>query len=181
MHVYRMQQLIKERAKDTVVNVAQRNSLYQTIARLLRDEQVVVHETTREENRPERVVYALSDAGRETLDRWLAEMLAVPAREFPEFPAAIAFLVLLPARRVRELLQQRRAEQHRILESTRRGMQEAIEGGLPRLFVLEEEYKCAMLDAEIAWLDQVIADLADRRLSWNRAWLRKVARAMAES
>ena len=34
MHPYRMQQLIKERGKDEVINVRQRASLYQTIDRL---------------------------------------------------------------------------------------------------------------------------------------------------
>ena len=91
MHVYRMQQLIEERAKDTVVNVAQRNSLYQTIARLMRDGLVRVRQTAREENRPERAVYEISDAGRSTLDRWLEEMLGIPAREFPEFPAGLSY------------------------------------------------------------------------------------------
>src|SRR5262245_53570721 len=79
MHVYRMQQLIRERAKDTVVNVAQRNSLYQTIARLARDGLVRVQQTAREENRPERVVYEITEAGTATLDRWLAEMLGTSA------------------------------------------------------------------------------------------------------
>src|SRR5215831_20559513 len=90
MHVYRVQQLIKERAKDTVINVTQRNSLYQTIARLVRDGLVRVLKTSREENRPERVVYEITDAGRSTLDRWLEAMLRTPAREFPEFPAALS-------------------------------------------------------------------------------------------
>src|SRR5262245_46087896 len=63
MHAYRMQQLIKERHKDDVVNVAQRNSIYQTIDRLLRDGLIAVKETSREENRPERTVYEITKAG----------------------------------------------------------------------------------------------------------------------
>ena len=37
MHPYRMQQLIKERGKDEVINVSQRAGLYQTIRRLERE------------------------------------------------------------------------------------------------------------------------------------------------
>ncbi|MBN9135172.1 MAG: helix-turn-helix transcriptional regulator, partial [Phyllobacterium sp.] len=37
MHPYRMQQLIKERGKDEVINVTQRASLYQTVNRLERE------------------------------------------------------------------------------------------------------------------------------------------------
>jgi hypothetical protein len=36
MHAYRMQQLIKERRKDDIVNVSQRNSVYQTTGGLCR-------------------------------------------------------------------------------------------------------------------------------------------------
>jgi hypothetical protein len=34
MHPYRMQALIKQRGKEQIANVAQRNSVYQTIAAL---------------------------------------------------------------------------------------------------------------------------------------------------
>ncbi len=83
MHAYRMQQLIKERHKDDVVNVAQRNSVYQTIDRLLRDGLIAVQTTTRDENRPERTVYEPTHAGRDTLREWMRTMLAAPRREFP--------------------------------------------------------------------------------------------------
>jgi DNA-binding PadR family transcriptional regulator len=180
MHVYRMQQLIKERAKDTVVNVAQRNSLYQTIARLVRDGLVCLQRTAREEKRPERVVYQLTDEGRATLDRWLEEMLGTPAREFPEFPAALAFLALLPPRRVRERLQARRAELQARLAASRTAMAGAMQAGLPRLFLLEDEYKNALIQAELAWLDGVIDDLTRRRLTWSKAWIAAVARRMIQ-
>src|SRR5262249_35845493 len=140
MHVYRMQQLIKERAKDTVVNVAQRNSLYQTIARLVRDGLARVQHTAREENRPERSGDEIAEGGRATLDRWLAEMLGTPAREFPEFPAALAFLALLPPKRVRERLESRRAELEQRVAGSRAAMNGALGSGLPRLFLLEDEY-----------------------------------------
>src|SRR5437764_7312634 len=83
MHPYRMQQLIKERGKDQVVNVRQRASLYQTIERLQRDGLIAVQGTSRAERRPERTEYALTDEGRATVCAWLRTMLAVPAREFP--------------------------------------------------------------------------------------------------
>ncbi len=95
MHAYRMHELIKARGKDTVVNVAQRNSVYQTIGRLLRSGLIRVQRTVRDEGRPERVVYEITDEGSATLQSWLKAMLAVPATEFPEFPAALAFLPLL--------------------------------------------------------------------------------------
>ncbi|WP_308252773.1 DEAD/DEAH box helicase [Pseudonocardia sp. ICBG601] len=57
MHPYRMQQLIRERGKDDVVNVGQRSQLYKTIDRLARDGLIVEHATERETARPERTLY----------------------------------------------------------------------------------------------------------------------------
>src|ERR1700675_2963268 len=76
MHAYRMHELIKDRGKASVVNVAQRNSVYQTIARLLRTDLIRVDRTMRAEGRPERVVYAITAGGCACLMQWLKEMLA---------------------------------------------------------------------------------------------------------
>jgi DNA-binding PadR family transcriptional regulator len=107
MHPYRMQQFIKQRGKDDVVNVRARASLYQTIERLLKSGLIAVQETARAENRPERTIYRITDAGRETAREWLRAMIATPAREFPEFPAALAHLPLLPPDEVLPLLERR--------------------------------------------------------------------------
>src|SRR5438477_176736 len=47
MHPYRMQALIKERGKDQIVNVAQRNSVYQTIDAMVRAGLLAIHATAR--------------------------------------------------------------------------------------------------------------------------------------
>src|SRR5881227_1094785 len=91
MHPYRMQQLIKERGKDEVINVRQRASLYQTIDRLLRTELIAIRETERAEKWPERTIYTITEHGRATMLRWMREALSTPAREFPAFPAVLAY------------------------------------------------------------------------------------------
>ncbi len=48
----------------------------------------------RDIGRPERTVYEITGPGVATLRTWMAEMLPSPAREFPEFPLALA---LMPA------------------------------------------------------------------------------------
>src|SRR5579862_1024856 len=92
MHPYRMQALIKERGKDEIANVAQRNSVYQTIAALRRAKLIAVRETSRQERRPERTVYEVTEEGRRTLGRWMRIALSTPAREFPDFPAALSLM-----------------------------------------------------------------------------------------
>jgi DNA-binding PadR family transcriptional regulator len=92
MHPYRMQTLIKERGKDEIANVAQRNSVYQTIAALSRAGLIVARGTSREKRRPERTIYAVTDEGRRTLQSWMRTVLSAPAREFPDFPAALSLV-----------------------------------------------------------------------------------------
>ncbi len=173
MHPYRMQQLIRERAKDEVINVRLRASLYQTIARLLRDGLIVVQETARSENRPERTIYRLTEAGRETAFAWLCSMLATPAREFPEFPAAVSLMALLqPAEALVQLETRAGALETELAEIADR-LERAAD--LPRVVVLEEEYRRALRQAELVWVHGVIADLRSGALTWSMQYLQEFA------
>jgi DNA-binding PadR family transcriptional regulator len=167
MHPYRMQQVIKERGQDQLVNVAQRNSVYQALDRLVRDGLVRRASTTREAGRPERTVYQVTEAGAATMRRWLRDMLPTPAREFPEFPAALACMVVLAPEEVRSLLTTRIEEQTSRLAAIRA----QAPPGLPRIFLIEDEYRAALLTAEISWLRGLVTDLADGTLSWDLAMI----------
>jgi DNA-binding PadR family transcriptional regulator len=173
MHPYRMQQLIKERAKDEVINVRLRASLYQTIARLLRDGLIAVQETARSENRPERTIYRLTAAGRETAYLWLCSMLATPAREFPEFPAAVSFMAMLKPDEALAQLETRAAALEAELAEIAGRLQSAA--ALPRVVLLEEEYRRAVRQAELVWVQGVIADLRSGALSWSMEYLEEFA------
>ena len=186
MHPYRMQTLIKERGKDHVANVAQRNSVYQTIDALLRAGLIAVRETARDENRPERTVYEATDEGRSALASWVRTGLSTIAREFPEFPAALS----TPAREFPDfpaalsLLDPtlKPAELRSLLEARVAALEARLAGHtgpfpeIPRIFLLEEEYMAAMVRAEIAWLGGIIEDLRAGRLKPpTEAELRRLA------
>jgi DNA-binding PadR family transcriptional regulator len=170
MHPYRMQTLIKERGKDQIANVAQRNSVYQTIAALRRAGLITIRETSREERRPERTVYQATTEGRRTLTSWMRTVLSTPAREFPDFPAALSLVALLGPDDVRAQLDARAGA----LEAQLRELEEPVPN-LPRLFLLEAEYKAVVVRAEIKWMRAVTADLRSGRLTWSKQWLRRVA------
>ncbi len=174
MHPYLMQRRIMERAKDRVVYVGQRATLYKTIDRLQRDGLIVARETSRDAGRPERTVYELTDGGRETVQTWLREMLSAPRPEFPEFPAAVAHLTLLEPADVLRQLETRRAAIERDLAAQDALMAQAPPG-LPRIFLLEEEYMRATTEAELAWITSVVEDLRAGRLTWSHAWLAELA------
>src|SRR6516225_3740215 len=84
MHAYRMQKLIRQRGKDRVVNVRARASLYQTIERLVRLGLVEARETVRNAGYPDRIIYAITPAGRAAMEEWLRAMLRTTGGEFPE-------------------------------------------------------------------------------------------------
>ncbi|MFB8002338.1 PadR family transcriptional regulator [Nocardia sp. NPDC056000] len=167
MHPYAIQRRIKEWGKDKVVNVGQRAGLYKTIARLQDAGLVAVRETGRDQQYPERTVYEITDAGRAAFMTWLTEMVAQPRNEFPEFPAALSFLMLMgPERAQVELSNRAAAIRTRIAEIDSDAAQSA-QFGLPRIVTLEDEYQRAVADAELRWLEGVIADLAAGTLTWS--------------
>lgn len=180
MHAYRMQRLIAERHKERIVNIAHRNSVYQTLEGLLRWELIEVHRIEGDPGRPERTVYRITEAGRATLDAWLRTMLSTPAREFPEFPVAIAALPSLTPELAIELLTER---VHALQEELARADDEAAmadELGLPRLFFLEHEYLRTLTEAELRWVEGVLDDLRARRLTWDREWLAEVSDRLSQ-
>jgi DNA-binding PadR family transcriptional regulator len=180
MHPYRMQQLIKERGKDQVVNVRQRASIYQTIERLQRDGLIAVRETARDENWPERTVYQLTPAGRRTLLGWMHEMLATPAKDFPEFPAALAFLPLLAPGDAAAQLEARAVSLERDLARIEAAVA-ATAGFLPRAFVIEDEYRTALLRTELGWVRSLAGELRDGRLGWTEESIREFAESAGPS
>jgi DNA-binding PadR family transcriptional regulator len=168
-HAYGLQKLFTSQGKDRVVNLRSRANLQQAIKRLQRLGLVEVHETVRSEGYPDRIVYAITDAGRAAARVWLREMLAETTGEFPDFIAAVSILFGLEPDDARAQLERRAAQLADALEST--DAQLAGNPGLPRLFLLEEEYRKAILTAQLSWLRGVIDDLQTGRLTWSEQWL----------
>src|SRR5579872_4511524 len=144
LHVYGMQKLIEHQAKDRVVNVRSRASLYQTIDRLVRLGLVEVRETVRTEGLPDRIVYAITDAGREAARVWLREMLETTGGEYPEFIAAVSILFGLAPDEAAHALETRARRLEEELADTKAALTAAA--GVPRLFLLEEEYRRSVLE-----------------------------------
>jgi DNA-binding PadR family transcriptional regulator len=179
MHPYEMQVRIREWAKDQVINVKQRSSLYRTIERLQAAGLVEVQATERERLRPERTVYAITDAGRAVARTWQLDMLATPAQEYPEFPAALSLVAVLEHEDVLAALEQRLAKLDDAVAALHRDTQ-AEELGVPRLFLIEGEYLLAVTTAERAWVAGVVDDLRSGRLVWDEAWVREITDQLSE-
>jgi len=174
MHAYRMQKLFQAQGKDRVVNLRARASLYQTLERLVRLGLVEVADTIRQEGYPDRVVYAITDAGRDVARQWLREMLRTTDGEYPEFIVAVSLLFGLSPEEARTELEMRSERLAEQLAHTERALEESPPG-LPRLFLLEEEYRKTVLEAQLTWVRGVIEDLRAGRLDWSEESLRETA------
>jgi DNA-binding PadR family transcriptional regulator len=166
LHPYGMQRLLKLWGKDHVINVGQRANLYKTIKRLDQAGLIAVRQTERDQQYPERTVYELTEAGRQAAQDWLTDMLARPRNEFPQFPAALSFLMLLTPAAALATLEQRAAALRGQLASIEADLSE-YSVSLPRIVLMDDYYQRAMIAAELTWAEGVIADLRGGAWSWG--------------
>jgi hypothetical protein len=100
-------------------------------------------------------------------------MLRTTGAEFPEFIVAVSMLFALAPEDVREQLEARAEQLATQLADTEAEL--GAHPGLPRLFLLEEEYRCAVVRAELDWVRGVVDDLRAGRLAWDEESIRRVA------
>jgi DNA-binding PadR family transcriptional regulator len=177
LHPYGIQRLIKLWGKDNVVNVGNRANLYKTIRRLLDAGLIAIRATEREQLYPERTVYELTDEGRRVAPEWLRAMLSTARRDYPEFPAALSFAMLLPPVELQEVLE-RRVEQVRDRIAELQQSIDSLRETLPRITLIEDEYQLAVLRAEAEWLQALIGDLGSGAIHWSKESLEEVAGAV---
>jgi DNA-binding PadR family transcriptional regulator len=176
LHPYGMQRLIKTWGKEDVVNIGQRANLYKTIKRLRDAGLIAVRQTERSKQYPERTVYELTAEGLAVGEQWLVDMLRSPRNEYPEFPAALSFAMGLSPKALADLLAQR-------LEVITAQLAEldaelAVESpAIPRIVLIESDYKRALVRAEVGWLSSTIDELRSGSFRWDSAQL--IAQAQA--
>ncbi|MEY9927329.1 DNA-binding PadR family transcriptional regulator [Catenulispora sp. GP43] len=167
LHPYGVQRLLKEWGKENVVNVGQRASLYKTMERLTAAGLIAVRETERDQQYPERTVYELTDAGREAAQAWIDDIVRVPRPEYPEFPAALSFLMMLGPDAALAALRERREAVAKSLAEAKQGMADARQYGLPKVTLLDDEYLVAITEAELRWIEGVVRELEAGELTWS--------------
>lgn len=157
MHPYEMGVILKHRHKEDSIKLRY-GSLYTVIELLLKRGMIAAKETAREGRRPERTVYEITPAGSEELRDWMADLVGMPVKEYPQFEAALCLLPILPPDEALALLRQRQ----KLLEQNVAVLAGQIAGisaqNFPPLFLVETEYRLALMKAEQAF----VADLVGR-------------------
>ena len=167
MHPYEMRSLMRERGHDRAFRIRE-SSVYDTVARLAERDFIEPVEVNREGRRPERTVYAITEAGRDEFLVWLWELASEPSAEYPAFAAPLMFIYSLGKDRAIAALQQRAARLEAEISSSdafRRAVL-ADMPGFPRIFGIEDEYAQAMRQAELAWIRTTVTGLRDGTFPW---------------
>jgi len=98
MHPYELGRSLREHGDDRSIKF-NHGSLYMVVGQLARAGFITEQETSRGGQRPERTVYALTDAGRDELRDWLRDLVAQPRHEYPAFVSALSLITALPRNR----------------------------------------------------------------------------------
>jgi DNA-binding PadR family transcriptional regulator len=157
MHPYEMGLILKQRHKEESIKLRY-GSLYTVIDLLLRRGFILARETAREGKRPERTVYEITAAGRDELHNRMADLISAPIKEYPQFEAALCLLPVLPPDEALTLLRRRSELIDEAATTLARHIDELGRSSLPPLFLIETEYRLALIKAE----QHFVADLVRR-------------------
>jgi len=175
MHPYALGRRLQKTGQDRRIKY-NRGTLYLVIEQLARAGFVEVQAVERPGSRPERAIYAITDAGRAEFHRWLSDLLATPRSEFPQILVALSFVALVPPGEAVELLTRRLGQLASSAEETASALREAREAGHPWVFLVEEELAAELLEIEIRFVIGLIERLGDPGYvdAWQQAvggWL----------
>ncbi len=148
MYPYEMTTTMRERGKEDSIRL-NFGSLYAVIKSLEKHGFIQVAQTEREGNRPERVVYEITEAGRTEADEWMRELIAFPVKEYPAIETGLSLLPLLAPQVAADLLERRRDLLDADLAARRSA--QALTYPLPELFMIESAYRVAMMDSSPTW------------------------------
>ena len=169
MHPYEMVSTMRERNKHEAIRLRY-SSLYSVVGALGREGLVEELETRRDGRRPERTVYGITEAGRTEFLAWLRELLREPMKEYTQFAAGLSFLAALPPEGAAALLEQRVRRLEGEVEGMRSGMDDAMAGGLARLFLVEDEHELVLREAELEWVRGLVREIECGTLGGMQGW-----------
>jgi DNA-binding PadR family transcriptional regulator len=175
MHPYEMSTTMREQRKDSAVKLNY-GSLYSVVGSLQRTGLIEqVGPATRRGNRPERRTYAITAAGSAKPIEWVTSLVREPAAEYPMFAVGLDYLTALPPAEAVAALQARAQALAADAAGRRADLTESRNGlagrDLGRVYLLEDEYRLSMIEAELAWVQSVLDEFEAGELyddHWSR-------------
>jgi DNA-binding PadR family transcriptional regulator len=171
MHPYEISATLRTRGKEQSIKLNY-GSLYSVVESLAKHQLISARQTTREGRRPERTVYAITEAGQAELEDWLAELLSTPTREYTSLEAGLSLAGALPPDDVARLLDKRCFALEMELSGLERAGELSDQLGLPEIFAVESHYRHALLTAELAFVRRLVGRIRDGSLGGAKLWRR---------
>ena len=168
MHPYEMARVLRRTGKDRDMRIKW-GSFYTVVRNLERHGFIEATGRDRQGRRPERTVYAITDAGRAELQDWARELVAVPEAEQSRFEAALSVLGVLAPDEATELLGRRLRTLDAEIAARGAALEQA-RNQVARLFLVEAEYALAIHRAEAEWVRSVLVELTDGTLPGLAGW-----------
>jgi DNA-binding PadR family transcriptional regulator len=166
MHPYEMYQTLVARRQDKTVKLRP-GTLYHAVNWMEGAGLVEAIGTDREGNRPERTTYGITDAGRAALRRAVVGMLTEPQPEYPEFTVAMGEAHTIPVEEVLAALRERAAVIDAEIKHGEAKMATTHMKRLPRRILLGMEFALNRANADLVWLNSVIAGIESGEISWD--------------
>ncbi len=158
MHPYEIGVTMRQRGISDSIKL-NTGSLYAVIETLLKNNLIQPVGTKREGKHPERTIYEPTAAGKAEFFEWLRSLVRTPAKEYPQFAAGLSFLGHLTPRDTLGLMKERSKTLVKQMQDIRSSMEATLAMGIDRLFVIEQEYSLALLEAEQTWLGQLMKEI----------------------
>jgi len=169
MHAYELNRLLKERDAAQTFKLSY-GSLYGVVRQLAEAGLIQASGTGQRGKLPQHTVYQLTEAGRAEMRSWLAELLSQPRHEYPAFAAALSLVVLLPPGEVADLLRTRLARVSSAIAEIGNQRDAAVAGGVHPVFLIEDDYRIALLEAEASFITTFLDKIDDPENGWSGPW-----------
>jgi DNA-binding PadR family transcriptional regulator len=167
MHPYEMSAVMRQRDLSSAIKLNQ-SSLYSVIEALQREGWIVPVETQREGRYPERTIYTTTEAGRAEFADWLRSLIQRAPTEYTQFAAGLTFLGHLSPAEAATLLQEHTHSLQEQIRSSRSLIEKTRQLGVDRLFLVEDAYTLTLLEAKLAFVQQLIQEINDGTLTETR-------------
>lgn len=161
-HPYDIHRFVVETRKDFVKGAPR--SIYHAVERLEKAHLIEPVGSEQEGGRPERTVFALTDAGRSDVRRRVALLLSSPRTDRTETVAALSFLGILGKGPAVAALRARVGALDAATQMLTADLSAAA--GLPEILLVEAEFERGVMDAERRWFSDLIARLEAGTLAW---------------
>lgn len=169
MHAYELNRRLKDRDAARTFKLSY-GALYGVVRQLAGAGLIRAVGTGQRGRLPRHTVYELTDAGRAEMRAWLTELLSQPQYEYPAFAAALSLVAVLPPDEVTGLLRTRLGHINSATAEIRGQRDAAVAAGVHPMFLVEDDYRIALLEAEAAFITTFTSKIEDPGSGWSGPW-----------